>query len=237
MRQCCTPLIPALGRQRPLDLCEFEVSLIYTASSRTARVTWRPSENKMNKDKSCLTSWEKWLSPSGEGRLAVKAEDPTVTPKALRHTGIRDQVGIKKLQGQEPHLAVSAVPTVTWLAASLVYIARPHVKTRNYPDRSWSDRLEKPWVLDLLGSGTKSNFIRWIYDSARGRKNKINGHSKHLDASRDKEILQTEDEAGLRRRWDTQTRRPMRLEEQAAAPSSVCQPSRSPRLLGWLCSQ
>ena len=32
-----TPLNPALGRQRQVDLCEFEVSLIYRASSRTAR--------------------------------------------------------------------------------------------------------------------------------------------------------------------------------------------------------
>lgn len=31
--------IPALGRQRQLDLCEFESSLIYTESSRPARVT------------------------------------------------------------------------------------------------------------------------------------------------------------------------------------------------------
>ena len=59
----------------------------------------------------------------------MKAEDPTVTYKALRHAGIRDQVGIKKLQGQEPHLAVSTVLTITWLPVSLVYTARPHVKT------------------------------------------------------------------------------------------------------------
>ena len=25
----CTPLIPALGRQRQVDLCEFEASLVY----------------------------------------------------------------------------------------------------------------------------------------------------------------------------------------------------------------
>jgi hypothetical protein len=30
-------LIPALGRQRQADLCEFEASLIYKESSRTAR--------------------------------------------------------------------------------------------------------------------------------------------------------------------------------------------------------
>ena len=31
----CTPLIPALGRQRQVDLCEFEVSLVYRVSFRT----------------------------------------------------------------------------------------------------------------------------------------------------------------------------------------------------------
>ena len=33
----CTPLIPALGRQRKEDLCEFEASLVYRLSSKTAR--------------------------------------------------------------------------------------------------------------------------------------------------------------------------------------------------------
>jgi hypothetical protein len=37
------PLIPALGSQRQADICEFEVSLIYKASFRTARATWRNS--------------------------------------------------------------------------------------------------------------------------------------------------------------------------------------------------
>ena len=35
----CTPLIPALGKQRQADLGEFLASLIYRMSSRTARVT------------------------------------------------------------------------------------------------------------------------------------------------------------------------------------------------------
>jgi hypothetical protein len=30
-------LTPALGRQRQVDLCEFEASLVYRVSSRTAR--------------------------------------------------------------------------------------------------------------------------------------------------------------------------------------------------------
>jgi hypothetical protein len=31
------PLIPALGRQRQVELCELEASLVYRASSRTAK--------------------------------------------------------------------------------------------------------------------------------------------------------------------------------------------------------
>ena len=41
------PLIPALRRQRQVNLCEFEVSLVYRVSSRTAKaVTEKPSLEK-----------------------------------------------------------------------------------------------------------------------------------------------------------------------------------------------
>jgi hypothetical protein len=36
-----TPLIPALGRLKQVDLCEFKVSLVYRASSRPARAIQR----------------------------------------------------------------------------------------------------------------------------------------------------------------------------------------------------
>ena len=36
---CLTPLIPALSRQRQVNLYEFEASLAYIVSSRTARDT------------------------------------------------------------------------------------------------------------------------------------------------------------------------------------------------------
>ena len=45
-------LIPVLGRQREVDLCEVDVSLVFRASSRTARaVTQRNpiSKRKTNK--------------------------------------------------------------------------------------------------------------------------------------------------------------------------------------------
>jgi hypothetical protein len=34
-----TPFIPALGRQRQADLCEFKDTLVYRVSSRTATAT------------------------------------------------------------------------------------------------------------------------------------------------------------------------------------------------------
>ena len=44
-------LIPALGRQKQENLCEFEASLVYRVSSRTARATQRNpvSTNKQTK--------------------------------------------------------------------------------------------------------------------------------------------------------------------------------------------
>jgi hypothetical protein len=48
------PFIPAPGRQRQVDLSEFEGSLVYRVSSRTARAIWRNpvSKNKQtNKNK------------------------------------------------------------------------------------------------------------------------------------------------------------------------------------------
>ena len=47
------PLIPAFGRLRQVDLCEFKASLVYRVSSRTARtVTQR---NTVSKNKTTHT--------------------------------------------------------------------------------------------------------------------------------------------------------------------------------------
>jgi hypothetical protein len=35
----CTTLIPALGRLRQVDFCEFEVDLVYVVNFRAARTT------------------------------------------------------------------------------------------------------------------------------------------------------------------------------------------------------
>jgi hypothetical protein len=45
-------LIPACGRQRQVDLCEFGASLVYRARSRTARTMQRdPFSKNKNKNK------------------------------------------------------------------------------------------------------------------------------------------------------------------------------------------
>ena len=45
------PLIPALGKQRQVDLCGFEVSLVYRMSSRPARATQRNPVLKKKKER------------------------------------------------------------------------------------------------------------------------------------------------------------------------------------------
>jgi len=39
-------LIPALGRQRQADLCEFEASLVYKVSAKTVRATQKNPVSK-----------------------------------------------------------------------------------------------------------------------------------------------------------------------------------------------
>ena len=43
------PLIPALRRQRQVDLCEFEASLVYEASSRTVRAVTQRNPDSQQK--------------------------------------------------------------------------------------------------------------------------------------------------------------------------------------------
>ena len=48
-------LIPVLGRQRQVDLCDFKAGLLYTASFRTARATQeKPSLKKKRAKLGCL---------------------------------------------------------------------------------------------------------------------------------------------------------------------------------------
>ena len=44
-------MIPALGRQRQEELCEFQASLVYIASSRPAGATGKPCLKKAKKKK------------------------------------------------------------------------------------------------------------------------------------------------------------------------------------------
>jgi hypothetical protein len=58
-------LVPALRRQRQSDLSEFEASLVYRVSSRTARATQRDPVSKTNENysfKKLVIGLESWLS-------------------------------------------------------------------------------------------------------------------------------------------------------------------------------
>ena len=54
------PLIPTLGRQRQVDFCEFEASMVYIVSSRPARATQRDPVSKQNQS-------VKSINEGGEG--------------------------------------------------------------------------------------------------------------------------------------------------------------------------
>ena len=63
----CTLLIPVLGRQRQVDLCDLEASLVYKASSRTARtITQRNSVSKQ-KQKQKQTQTNSHLRKESDG--------------------------------------------------------------------------------------------------------------------------------------------------------------------------
>ena len=47
----CTPLIPGLGRQLQIDLCEFKASLVYLVSSKTLDRATQSLSRKQNKTK------------------------------------------------------------------------------------------------------------------------------------------------------------------------------------------
>jgi hypothetical protein len=51
---CHIPLIPARGRQKQGDICEFKASQVYIASSRLARATQSDPVSKEQKKKKSL---------------------------------------------------------------------------------------------------------------------------------------------------------------------------------------
>jgi hypothetical protein len=57
------PLFPELGRQRQADFCEFQASLVYRGSSRTARVTQKPCL-EVWKQRRVRNSWLFSITPS-----------------------------------------------------------------------------------------------------------------------------------------------------------------------------
>ena len=60
----CTLLIPALRRQRQVDLCKFEASLIYKASFRTVRAIQRNLSQKIKPNLKQKTKQQKSLLKS-----------------------------------------------------------------------------------------------------------------------------------------------------------------------------
>ena len=54
------PLIPALKRQRQVDLCEFEASLVYIVSSRIARTVSQRNPVSKNKTKQKKKNRDAW---------------------------------------------------------------------------------------------------------------------------------------------------------------------------------
>ena len=74
------PLIPAFGRQRQVDVCEFKASLVYRVSSRTTRATWRnpvlknkQTNKKTKTNKKNRKEVKGGLSGSSACRTRVKA--------------------------------------------------------------------------------------------------------------------------------------------------------------------
>jgi hypothetical protein len=62
-------LMPALGKQRQINLCEFKASLVYRVNSKTAKATQRNSVSK-NKTKQNKTK-PKTTSPPKEKNLLL----------------------------------------------------------------------------------------------------------------------------------------------------------------------
>ena len=73
-----TPLIPALRRQRQANLCEFEASLVYKVSSRTARPIQRTpvSKNKTKQNKNKKTKKTKNKNKHTKNELQPEARWP-----------------------------------------------------------------------------------------------------------------------------------------------------------------
>ena len=68
-----TPLIRALRSQRQADLCEFEASLIYRASSRTgSKATEKPRLKKSKIEKTCKNKHIHLLGKNG-GKLTLQS--------------------------------------------------------------------------------------------------------------------------------------------------------------------
>jgi hypothetical protein len=63
------PFREALGRQKHAELCEFKASLVYRASSRTAKAPQRNPVSKQNKTKQNKTKKNKTKQNKTKGNI------------------------------------------------------------------------------------------------------------------------------------------------------------------------
>ena len=77
------PLIPALGRQRQADLCEFEANLFYKGSSRTAKAVTQESLSQKNKLKTKTTKNKQINNKKPEEHEQHSDSTSTHKPSAL----------------------------------------------------------------------------------------------------------------------------------------------------------
>jgi hypothetical protein len=70
----CIPLIPALRRERQVDLCEFKASLVYKASPRTAKIYTKKPYLKKTTNKQMIHSLS--VDPVGHGGWSRTQSEP-----------------------------------------------------------------------------------------------------------------------------------------------------------------
>ena len=76
-----TPLIPALGKERQTDFCEFKASLVYRASSRTgSKATEKPCLQKQK---------EKQTNKTPNGTQQELEGSHKVSPSTVEENGLR----------------------------------------------------------------------------------------------------------------------------------------------------
>jgi hypothetical protein len=77
------PLIPALGKQREADLCEFEASLVYRVSARTARTTQKAMSQEKRRKKGKTRQEKKSVWSLSLSDLSIPTSYPSYNPVSI----------------------------------------------------------------------------------------------------------------------------------------------------------